>query len=65
MHDFIQHQSFNSQAPFRLTRATAESLQAVMRSFNETPAYRPSPRSSTPRAKRRGKALSPQLSALS
>jgi hypothetical protein len=44
MHDFIQHQSFNSQTPFRLTRAVSESLHAVMRSFNETPAYRAAPR---------------------
>ena len=53
MHDFIQHLSFNSQAPFaparpvvgRLTPATAEALLSVMRSYDEVPftAFRPSP----------------------
>ena len=53
MHDFIQHLSFNSSAPFTPARATPESLRALWRSLNEAPAptFRPSPRRRDPKAK--------------
>jgi hypothetical protein len=58
MHDFIQNLSFApfpfgsssgghtaGAVPGRLTTAaTGEPLRAVLRSFNEIPAFRPSPR---------------------
>ena len=63
MHDFIQHQSFNSQSPFTPATAAGEVLRGVLRSFNEnpSPAYRPSPRRSGGRSKiqnRKSKILS-------
>jgi hypothetical protein len=46
MHDFIQHLSFSSAAPFAPARAPGEPMRAVLRSFNEIPgsSFRPSPR---------------------
>ena len=49
MHDFIQNLSFSSQSPFPTARAVSEPLRRLTESFNETPAYRPAPRSATRR----------------
>lgn len=65
MHDFIQHLSFNSQAPFIPARAASEPLRAVLLSFNEAPVwtYRPSPRRRTRERRHVGsKSLNSQLS---
>jgi len=49
MHDFIQNLSFSSQSPFRAARAASEVVTSLTRSFNETPAYRPAPRTAARR----------------
>jgi len=71
MHDFLQNQSYcSSRSPFAGQRFASEILRSLTRSYNETPAYRPSPAKSrgvgAPRLQRRGvKSLSSQLSTLS
>jgi hypothetical protein len=45
MHDFLQNQSYcSSRSPFTAQRLASEILRSLTHSFNETPAYRPSPR---------------------